>query len=141
MPKVLLPLKGSEKIGLVGLGTSTRGVAEVLAHAGVRSLTVRTARSVPAALPPALALRWYTGDALYDELSEDLLFFSPSARREDPRLRAAAERGCRFSSDAELFFRYTHSPVFAVTGSDGKSTTATLTSLLLSAGDSDVRLP
>lgn len=140
MPKVLLPLKGSEKIGLVGLGTSTRGVAEVLAHAGVRSLTVRTARSVPAALPPALALRWYIGDALYDDLSEDLLFFSPSARREDPCLRAAAERGCRFSSDAELFFRYTHSPVFAVTGSDGKSTTATLTSLLLSAGESDVRL-
>ena len=140
MSKVLLPLKGSEKVGLLGLGTSTRGVVRVLEHFGTRALTLRTERAVSACLSPSLAVRCYTGDAIYDELSEDILFFSPSARREDARLLAASERGCRFSSDAEFFFDNTRAPVFAVTGSDGKSTTATLTSLLLSGGKRDVRL-
>ncbi|HBJ18288.1 MAG TPA: hypothetical protein DDY70_00870, partial [Clostridiales bacterium] len=140
MPKVLLPLKGSEKVGLIGLGTSTRGVAEVLAHSGIGTLTLRAKETIPSLLPPSFAVRCYTGDTVYDEIWEDILFFSPSARREDPRLLAAKSRGCRFSSDAELFFDNTHAPVFAVTGSDGKSTTATLTSLLLSGGAYDVRL-
>lgn len=140
MSKVLLPLKGCEKVGLLGLGTSTRGVLRVLARYGIGTVTLRTGREEAMCLSPSLAVRSYTGGALYDDLSEDILFFSPSARREDARLRTAAARGCRFSSDAELFFDNVRSPVFAVTGSDGKSTTATLASLFLSGAGRDVRL-
>lgn len=140
MSKVLLPLKGSEKTGLIGLGTSTRGVAEVLARSGIRSITLRTDREISPLLSPPLATRCFFCDAVYDGIDEDILFFSPSARREDRRLLDAKARGCRFSSDAELFFDNTSSPVFAVTGSDGKSTTATLTSLLLEGNGRDIRL-
>lgn len=139
MATLPLPFKGSEKIGLVGLGISNRGVAHLLSHLGVRSFTLRTREASPVPLPQSV-LSCFCKEAIYDDLTEDILFFSPSVRREDDRLTAAARRGCRFSSDAELFFSATRSRTFAVTGSDGKSTTATLASLLLADGTREVRL-
>ena len=63
-----------------------------------------------------------------DDFSEDLVFVSPSIRRDSPELL-----GKLLSSDAELFFEQNKSEVFAVTGSDGKSTTVTLSALLTSS--------
>ena len=76
--------------------------------------------------------RVYLGERWLDNIDEDALFLSPSVRRDDERLAAASGRGVIVSSDTELFLSLTRGDIFAVTGSDGKSTTAYLTSLLLS---------
>jgi UDP-N-acetylmuramoylalanine--D-glutamate ligase len=73
----------------------------------------------------------YEGDRAAEDICEDVIFFSPSVRRDRPELCRAQARGVIFSSDAELFFAENRRPVFAVTGSDGKSTTATLINMLL----------
>ena len=76
--------------------------------------------------------RVFSGDGWLDNIDEDVLFLSPSVRRDDPKLIAAMNRGVIISSDTELFLSLNRGDVFAVTGSDGKSTTTYLTSLLLS---------
>ena len=62
---------------------------------------------------------------------EDILFLSPSVRRDRPELVKMSEAGTRLSSDAELFFELCDLPILAVSGSDGKSTTVTMTEAIL----------
>ena len=61
---------------------------------------------------------------------EDVVFLSPSVRRERLSVKSS---NTLFSSDAEFFTEHTHSDVYAITGSDGKSTTVTLCQKLLSS--------
>lgn len=65
------------------------------------------------------------------QIDEEIIFFSPSVRRDKRELIEARDKGVKFTSDAELFLEENKKPLFAVSGSDGKSTTATLTHLLL----------
>ena len=73
----------------------------------------------------------YDGARACESITEDVIVFSPSVRRERPALIEAHSRGTRFTSDAELFFSAVSTPVFAISGSDGKSTTTTLVGELL----------
>lgn len=75
--------------------------------------------------------RTYKGEGAFLDINEDMLILSPSVRRERPELKAAAARGVIITSDAELFFANNKAPLIAVSGSDGKSTTVTLTSRML----------
>lgn len=84
--------------------------------------------------------RVFSGKNCCLEIDEDIIFFSPSVRRDRPELVSAKEKGVFFSSDAELFFELNKRPVFLVSGSDGKSTTATLVHLLLSSAGYKSRL-
>ena len=77
--------------------------------------------------------RCFIGKESLKSINEDVLFLSPSVRRDRPELMAAAERGTLISPDAELFFSIAKNDVFAVTGSDGKSTTTYLISKMLNA--------
>ena len=76
----------------------------------------------------------FFGERALQSIDEDILFISPSARRDSFELIEAEKRGVILSSDAELFFALNKSDVYAVTGSDGKSTTTHLSSLLISDG-------
>ena len=69
------------------------------------------------------------------EISENVLVLSPSVRRDRTELLEAAGRGIRLTSDAQLFFDKAPCNVLAVTGSAGKSTTATLAHLMLGGKD------
>ncbi len=60
-----------------------------------------------------------------------VVFRSPGIRPDLPCIRAAVARGAQLSSEMELFFELTPANIFAITGSDGKTTTTTLTSLFL----------
>lgn len=66
-------------------------------------------------------------------LCEDLIFLSPTVRRDRRELSIAKVRGSIISQDAEFFFENTKADCYAISGSDGKSTTATLSALLLKA--------
>lgn len=119
------------RIGLFGLGKSNLGVLELLRSSiPCFELTLRSDKPITSDIN---ADRIYTGKSAYAEINEDVLFLSPSVRRDRPELTAAQKRGTVLTSDAELFFSLFGGRVYAVTGSDGKSTTTYLISELLKA--------
>ncbi len=60
------------------------------------------------------------------------LVVSPGVAVSHPAIRAASEAGCEVLGDIELFVRAARAPVIAVTGSNGKSTVASLIAHLAS---------
>ena len=126
------------RVGFFGLGLSSTALLECLPLKNCR-VTIRSDSDISwSAIPCGARIeRIYAGNSAYSDINEDIIIFSPSVRRDRPELIKARERGTIFTSDAELFFERVSKPVYAVTGSDGKSTTATLTSLLLTAGGID----
>ncbi len=74
----------------------------------------------------------YFGNSSLCDINEELLFLSPSVRRDRREIADAAARGVYISSDCELFFSLTDGAAFGVTGSDGKSTTTSALAAILS---------
>lgn len=121
-----------KNVGFFGLGRSNLSLLSMLLGSDI-SVTLRSDKKIDRGiLPKKLKIKAiYEGDAAFAELCEDTLVLSPSVRRERFELSMARERGVCLTSDAEMFFEQVSAPVYAVSGSDGKSTTATLTHLLL----------
>jgi UDP-N-acetylmuramoylalanine--D-glutamate ligase len=67
----------------------------------------------------------YTGADIYRDICEDVLFFSPSFKREK------FFGLCHLSSEYEYFFENFSGSAFAVSGSDGKSTSAAVAASIL----------
>ena len=118
------------RIGFIGLGISNRALLE---DAAGYPMTLRGSARIdqlpPSKLYPELTV--HTGERALEDIEEDILLLSPSVRRDAPELIRAAMRGVVFTSDAELFFLDNSEHTYAVSGSDGKSTTATMMHLLL----------
>lgn len=72
------------------------------------------------------------GEDYLEDLDEEIIFRSPGMRPDIPAFVAAVERGAILTSEMELFFELTPATVIGVTGSDGKTTSTTLTGLILS---------
>ncbi|MCQ2414198.1 MAG: UDP-N-acetylmuramoyl-L-alanine--D-glutamate ligase [Clostridia bacterium] len=123
--------KGMPKVGFVGFGVSCRGVYEAL-RGELTGAVTRVRSKTPTDVPEGLSAVF--GEKYLDRIGEDILVISPGIRHDLPPLLEAAERGCILSSDADLFFRRSERNVFAVTGSDGKSTTVSLAGHLLRCG-------
>ena len=120
-----------KRIGLFGLGRSNLSVMKLLPKnipIILRSENPIKKESLPRGIKP---LCIYEGENAFRDLNEDLIFFSPSVRRERGELDAARRSGVKFSSDLEFFLAENKSKLIGISGSDGKSTTATLTALLL----------
>lgn len=65
--------------------------------------------------------------------STDLLLLSGGVSPGIPLVQEARQRGIALSNDGELTLRHCPAPVIGITGSAGKTTTTTLTSLMLEA--------
>ena len=130
--KEIRMLSGARSVGFLGLGRSSLALAELLPKD--IKITLRTegrveTHSLPKRLKEAKILE---GLNAFSSVDEDVLFLSPSVRRERRELDEARAKGVTLSSDLELFLSEFRGLAFAVSGSDGKSTTATLTALMLS---------
>lgn len=73
------------------------------------------------------------GDGYLSGLGGYMIFRSPGFRPDLPEISEAVKGGAVLTSEMELFFELTQARVIAVTGSDGKTTTTTLTYMLLDA--------
>ena len=72
------------------------------------------------------------GEGYLDNLTGyDVVFKSPSMRIDSEALVKAKNEGAYVTSEMEEFVRYTKGTIYAVTGSDGKTTTTTIISKLL----------
>lgn len=122
-------LKDCQSIGLVGPGKSNLGVLSYLEECDEKiSVTIRGEGIFS---HPHYPVR--CGEGYLDGICEDALILSPSVRPDHPSIWAARARGVRILSDCEIFFTDTRAKCFAVSGSDGKSTTTAMISHLLTA--------
>ncbi len=79
-------------------------------------------------------LSWSCGENYLAALPEgefDLIFRTPKMRPDVPEIISAVAKGSILTSEMEVFMDLCPARIFAVTGSDGKTTTTTLISLIL----------
>ncbi len=73
------------------------------------------------------------GDTYLDDIDGDLVLRTPGMKPYLPQFEQAKARGITVTSEMELFFDLCEAPIYAVTGSDGKTTTTTIIAGLLDA--------
>ncbi len=78
------------------------------------------------------------GENYLDNLEVDIIFRTPGMNWNLPELDEARKKGIAVTSEMEVFFDLCPATIFAVTGSDGKTTTTTLISKMLEAEDKNV---
>lgn len=129
----LLKNIGGMTVTLIGAGVSNTPLVRFLTERGAH-VTVRDKKSDLGERGEQLRRaggRLILGEHYLDGIDEEVIFRSPGFRPDTPELAAAAARGAIITSEIKLFLECCPCPVYAVTGSDGKSTTTTVTSLLL----------
>lgn len=80
------------------------------------------------------------GNDYLDQLEVDIIFRTPGMNFNLPELEAARKKGIAVTSEMEVFFDLCPATIFAVTGSDGKTTTTTLIAEMLKAEGKTVYL-
>ena len=118
-------LKRKVNVGLIGYGSTNRAFLDFILPLDFVNLSVRHKGLSRSELPKSVTV--YGGES-EPEIYEDILIPSPSVRRE----KIAAPVGAEFITDYDLLFRTREKQLFCVSGSDGKSTVTTLSSLMLS---------
>ena len=73
------------------------------------------------------------GDNYLENLEVDMIFRTPGMNFHLPELDSARKKGIAVTSEMEVFFDLCPATIFAVTGSDGKTTTTTLIAKMLEA--------
>ena len=123
---------------VLGFGISNRPLAEWLLTHGAASVTVRDKHTREeldehgdVSRLEALGVRFICGEDYLKNIRGDVIFRTPGMRPDLPEIRAAVEAGGVLTSEMELFLSLTEAKVVAITGSDGKTTTTTLTHAIL----------
>ena len=120
---------------VLGFGVSNRPLVRKLLSMG-SSVTVRDAKSAEElgeeyAELSSLGVKFILGDNYLENICEDVIFRSPGIRPDAGSIPAAISRGAMLTSEMEWFLSTTPAKIIAITGSDGKTTTTTLTYKLL----------
>ena len=142
--KKITPDFRGKRVALIGAGVSNMPLISFVKSLG-GEVTLREKKSeeelgARADEIRSLGASLITGDGYLDELTEDVIIRSPGIRPDIPEFAKASEGGSLITCEMELFSEYAPCPVFAVTGSDGKSTTTTILSKLLLPDDGDAYL-
>lgn len=88
-----------------------------------------------------IGVRFSLGEGYLEGLKgQSLIMRSPGFEFYTPQLQAAAAAGSEISSEMEMFFRFCPCEIYAVTGSDGKTTSTTLIAEMLKAQGFTVHL-
>ena len=144
----LLREKFSDKnIILLGFGVSNIPVAREFIGAGMgASVTVRDMKAFDdlggeAREFAAAGVKFECGTEptknFECDTSRAVIFRSPGIRPDSGDLPTALRSGAILTSEVEFFCEHTAARIIAITGSDGKTTTSTLTSLILKKGYKD----
>jgi UDP-N-acetylmuramoylalanine--D-glutamate ligase len=87
----------------------------------------------------ALGVKFLLGESYLDTLTDfDVVFRTPGMYFNHPALTKAREAGVAVTSEMEVFFDLCPCRIYAVTGSDGKSTSTTLIAEILAASGKTV---
>lgn len=87
-----------------------------------------------------LGVKLILGENYLQDLREDIIFRTPGMRYHLPQLETARKQGSVVTSEMEVFFELCPCKIYAVTGSDGKTTTTSIIAELLKAQGKTVHL-
>ncbi len=126
-------IKG-KNVALIGAGVSNMAAVDLLLSMGAH-LCLRDKRQdeAKANMLEAKGAKVFFGENYLEGIYEDVLFKSPGIRPDVPEIAAAVSRGAVLTSEMEVFLALCPAKIYAVTGSDGKTTTTTLVSKMLEA--------
>ena len=124
-----------KKITVIGIGISNLPLINLLCENGA-NVTACDRKSEDALGEIAVKLKirgvkLFLGEKYLENLSGDIIFKTPGMRFDAPELVRAREDGKLVTSEMEVFFDVCPAKIIAVTGSDGKTTTTTLISKIL----------
>lgn len=127
-----------KKTAVIGFGLTGQSVIRYLGQSTSELIVMDTRQSVPdkkelARLFPKARL--VTGGLDRHTLeTADMVVVSPGVSIQALDLRNKINPRAELIGDIELFARYAHAPIIAITGSNGKSTVATIVDLMINAG-------
>ena len=132
---IILQYIGDRQCAVLGLGVSNLPLVRLLCTAG-RVVRVYDKHTPEELGKDAVALRdggvqFFQCGKSFEGIEGDLIFRSPGIRPDVDGIRAALSRGAELISEIELFLRLTPAHTYALTGSDGKTTSTTLTGKFL----------
>lgn len=126
----------SKTIALIGAGVSNIPLVSFLYGCGAKKITVRDLKkkTEDPEIKTVLENGGFPvlGDGYLEGLSEDIIIRSPGIRPDIAPFLAAVKNGSELTCEIELFLRFAPVKTIGITGSDGKTTTTTLISKLLS---------
>ena len=129
-------IKG-KKIAMCGIGLSNTSLIHSFLNKGAKVYACdKRNRELIGDLADELekaGARLRLGEGYLDDLEVDIIFRTPGMNWNLPELDAARKKGIAVTSEMEVFFDLCPATVFAVTGSDGKTTTTTLIAKMLEA--------
>ncbi|MCI1981848.1 MAG: UDP-N-acetylmuramoyl-L-alanine--D-glutamate ligase [Oscillospiraceae bacterium] len=133
-----------KRVAFCGLGGSNLPLVKIFAQKGAR-VTARDRRpeeklGETARTLKQMGVRLITGEDYLSGMDEDMIFRTPGMRYTLPQLEEARARGAAVTSEMEVFFDLCPCRILAVTGSDGKTTTATILAKILEAAGKKVHL-
>lgn len=129
-----------KKVAVVGVGISNIPLIDFLIKLGANvtafdkkdreALKEEIERFAP------MGVEFELGEGYLDNLKGfDVIFKTPSMRIDGKELKAAKEEGTYITSEMEEFIRYCPAKIYGITGSDGKTTTTSVTyEILKTAG-------
>ena len=127
-----------KKVAICGIGNNNLPVVLQFLQAGAKVIACdkRTEEQLgeTAVTLQEAGAELQLGDSYLDSLDVDLILRTPGMKPYLPQFEAARSRGISVTSEMELFFELCEAPIYAVTGSDGKTTTTTIIAGLLDAG-------
>ena len=127
-------LKGKSVL-VLGLGVSNRPLVRLLLQHGAEvtgcDRTPREKLDEEVLELERMGAKLHLGDGYLENFSGDDAFRTPGLHPDKPELRALRAAGTHITSEMEAFFEVCPCPIIGVTGSDGKTTTATLIAELL----------
>ena len=136
-------LKG-KKIAMLGIGVSHTPLIFNFLKQGARVIACdkrdRAQLGPIAAELEAAGAELKLGEGYLNDLEADMIFRTPGMNFHLPELEAARKRGIAVTSEMEVFFDLCPATIFAVTGSDGKTTTTTLIAKMLEAEGKTVHI-
>lgn len=141
-------IKG-KKVAVLGVGISNRPLIRYIHQLGARVTAFDMLEENDPVLSKSreefsregIVLEWAVGEHYLKQLQGfDLIFRTPKMRPDVPELLAERERGAIITSEMEVFMELCPAKMFAITGSDGKTTTTTMISLILKHAGYNVHL-
>lgn len=136
-------LKG-RRVALCGIGRTHMPLAELFLRCGA-IVSARDRREFSQLGQDgeklrALGVKLVLGEDYLENLTEDVVFRTPGMKFHLPQLAQARERGSVVTSEMEVFFQLCPCKIYAVTGSDGKTTTTSILARFLEAQGKTVHL-
>ncbi|MGN1081302.1 MAG: Mur ligase family protein, partial [Acutalibacteraceae bacterium] len=133
-----------KRVAFLGVGVSNEPLVYKYINYGAR-VTVRdkSCREKLGALADKLekaGAELILGKDYLKGLDEDIIFRTPGMKYYLPELNAARAAGKTVTSEMETFFELCPCKIYGITGSDGKTTSTTLISLMLRAAGKTVHL-